>query len=360
MQFIPRFHGVAGVLVFFLVISAVFRGSHGAQEPVQSHAAVSHDSSALEVLSVFDRFLRRHVISLAHPLTDLPDEPEDVEYAYRLLQTNETSSVSTAGRETEPSVQLAAGDVLSALITLSRTQSTEPHGQWNTSDDAYRVVGAMGALHAVHNPTLHLQNMTFSLVNRTLGRDQELSFVYPLAVHAAFPPGPCILRLTVFLERVWNHKDLLEHLGIPAEQVAALLSGPSNASMAAFLERKSNLGYAFRVLDGLVEIKPAVSGREYRLLFTILAIVASSLVVLVAVVSSVDTPSTRKISQWLQRQCRNRWGSTAQASRRGPTSATPTDAATTTADEWLLEHRQMMRGLVGTGSKGAVRVARAQ
>ncbi|KAK4530070.1 hypothetical protein CCYA_CCYA03G0927 [Cyanidiococcus yangmingshanensis] len=365
MRHIRHLYSVSVVLIFWLVFLSVCRMGSGAQAPkaAQDAASARTNSSALEVLTTFDRFIRRHLISQAHPLTDPPDPPEDVEYAFRLLQTNESDASVEKGRETDKvAVRLAAGESLPALITLSQMGHKGDDQQSGAPDGAYIVVGAMGALLAVHNPSLHLQNMSFSLVNRTLGYNKELSFVYPLAVHAAFPPGPCVLRLTVFLERVWVHRDILEHLGISADQVTELLADQPNASIAAFLERKASLGYSVRVLDGLVEITPAMSGQEYRLLFTLFAIVASTLVALVAFVSSVDIPSTRKLMHWTQRFYRSMQGTSIQTNRSASTRTgrTDSDLAPSSSSEWLVEHHQMMRSIVGTGSKGAVRVTKTQ
>jgi hypothetical protein len=320
----------------------------------------SSESTALEVLSVFDKFVRRHLISKVHPLTDPPDAPEDIEYAYAFVGGAEHNSTAKAGHEAETAVKLAAGDSKYVLVTVAHQDAEDARNSADnvTEHEPYLVVGAIGALHAIQNPSAHLQNMSFLLVNRTLTRGQELSFVYPLAVHAAFPPGPCILRLTVFLERQWKNRELLIELGFRPEQLASLVSTQPEGSIAAFLDRNSMLGYSIKVLDGVVEITPAESGREYRLLFTILAVVASTVVMLVAILISVDTPLNRKVIQVLKQQMQKMRRSRLPPRNDARSRSGETAAAAEHSNEWLIEHHQMMRSIVGTGSKGAVRTAK--
>ncbi|KAI0565850.1 translocon-associated protein alpha subunit [Gracilaria domingensis] len=154
-----------------------------------------------------------------HPLTDLPLSAEDVGIGHAFL----TKFSETKSKESDIVVTL--GETIKTVIAFAN------HGR-----GPYHVWGTMGSLNMKHNFKIHVQNFTYTMVNKTVAPDGELSFSYSFTPHERLDIRPFQLALTVFYEAQGSTgKAIRGHSTTFFNTTIATEPGPQSMSNGLFL-----------------------------------------------------------------------------------------------------------------------------
>ncbi|CAN8063885.1 unnamed protein product [Agarophyton chilense] len=154
-----------------------------------------------------------------HPLSDLPPPALDVGIGHAFL----TNFSETESKESDIVVTL--GETVKTVIAFAN------HGR-----SPYHVWGTMGSLNMKHNFRIHVQNFTYSMVNKTVAPDGELSFSYSFTPHERLDIRPFQLALTVFYEAQGSTgKAIRGHSTTFFNTTVATEPGPQSMSNGLFM-----------------------------------------------------------------------------------------------------------------------------
>lgn len=138
-------------------------------------AAEEEDDDDADALDEDADAARLHVDR--HPLTDMPAPADDVYVAHTFTEGLDSTSVVTLGSTCKTLIAFANG-----------------------GRGLYHVWGVMGSLNMEHKFDIHVQNFTYSVVNKTVPANSELSFSYKFTPNERLDTRPFQLALTVFYE----------------------------------------------------------------------------------------------------------------------------------------------------------------
>lgn len=117
-----------------------------------------------------------------HPLSDLPPASDDVHVGHTFV-----SGLGTDDKTERPVVTL--GQSVKTVVAFANRART-PHHVW----------GIMGSLNHDDAFAVHVQNFSYSVVNKTVSPDDDLSFSYEFAPNSRLDVRPFQLAITVFYE----------------------------------------------------------------------------------------------------------------------------------------------------------------
>ena len=334
-------------LVLGAIAAAGARAYQADAQPVGSDGAQRARGPSLEIITALNAQIAPYLLSPSHPLTDIPGPPEEIDFGYQLLSGSD-EPLRDGCLDANPLPRLQAGQLTEVVIGLAREASAS--GVATAESDACRVIGSMGALYAEDDYTAPLQNFSFALVNRTLAPGQELSFTYTLAPHVAFPLGRATLQLITFTERDYTHAQLLHKAGIAESVVHQSMAEQGEEAARAFLAQPLRLTYGLAVLNGTVEIVASATGTNSRMLFTVLAGIAALVALALGIVGAVAGGSAwAKPHRWAEAVKRRLGGRAVPPPAHRPTTAVRHTPAA--KDEWLEEHRRILKSARAVGSK---------
>lgn len=112
-----------------------------------------------------------------HPLTDMPPAAKDVQVGYAFTVGLDDSAVLTLGQEANTVIAFANG-----------------------GRSLYHVWGVMGSLNMANYYNSFVQNFTYTVVNKTVSPDNELSFSYAFTPNERLDVRSFQLSLSVFYE----------------------------------------------------------------------------------------------------------------------------------------------------------------
>jgi len=112
-----------------------------------------------------------------HPLSNMPPSATDVQVGHAFTSGLDDSAILTLGQETK------------AVIAFA-----------NTGRSLYHVWGVMGSLNMEKNFQNYVQNFTYSVVNKSVNANGELSFSYAFTPNERLDVSSFQLSLSVFYE----------------------------------------------------------------------------------------------------------------------------------------------------------------
>lgn len=130
-----------------------------------------------------DADIARYDPERRHPLTDLPPASTDVSVGHAFL-TNFSETKSKAS-----DIVITLGETIKTIVAFA-----------NEGRGSYHVWGVMGSLNLNEKFAVHVQNFTYTMINKTVEPGTELSFSYSFTPNERLDIRPFQLALTVFYE----------------------------------------------------------------------------------------------------------------------------------------------------------------
>lgn len=124
----------------------------------------------------------RYDPEIRHPLSELPSSAPDVYVGHKFIH-----GLSVDAKTSKDLVTL--GETVKTIVAFS-----------NQGRTTYHVWGVMGSLNRDTKFSVHEQNFTYNLVNKSVSTGEELSFSYEFTPNARLDIRPFQLALTMFYE----------------------------------------------------------------------------------------------------------------------------------------------------------------